>query len=306
MGNKQQLRTNNSGLSTALTNIQGLPIIDDVKHGLYAWKKYEYGNLVLKHPAIKLKQSAESSTGNFYWNIEGLSDDIKRIVGADFFDGFTTNSFRFVYGVNGLKCVPNNAEYSAISDVTTYDSTTMKLHTRGNLSSSWGGSDLEFTCDGEKEVDGIKAAGKFINYTVSDNPTKYPENGVQDGYWYEKMVKSADYGEFTLADSSQTDVVIEHGLGSIPRHAAVIPKSVSYSKNDYAVCLGLYRLSVSGMGGATVWNYSLSGGYYLASGWAGGSSCRGSSSATNETATFSTGNSNYFWKKGSYIWIAIA
>ena len=31
------------------------------------------------------------------------------------------------------------------------------------------------------------AKGKFIEYVVSDNPNKYPDDGEQGGYYYEKM-----------------------------------------------------------------------------------------------------------------------
>ena len=29
------------------------------------------------------------------------------------------------------------------------------------------------------------AKGNFICYVVSDDPNKYPNDGEQDGYWYE-------------------------------------------------------------------------------------------------------------------------
>ena len=32
------------------------------------------------------------------------------------------------------------------------------------------------------------AKGNFIEYVVSDNPNKYPNDGEQGGYWYEKVV----------------------------------------------------------------------------------------------------------------------
>ena len=31
------------------------------------------------------------------------------------------------------------------------------------------------------------AKGNFIEYVVSDNPNKYPDDGEQGGYYYEKM-----------------------------------------------------------------------------------------------------------------------
>lgn len=39
MSNKSRLETNNTNLQFVLTTVQGLPKVDDVKHGLYVWKK---------------------------------------------------------------------------------------------------------------------------------------------------------------------------------------------------------------------------------------------------------------------------
>lgn len=59
MSNKTKLQQHNADLSTALTNVKGLPMAEDVKHGEYVWKKYRLVNQTFKDlnvgDKIKLK-----------------------------------------------------------------------------------------------------------------------------------------------------------------------------------------------------------------------------------------------------------
>ena len=46
------------------------------------------------------------------------------------------------------------------------------------------------------------AKGNFIEYVVSDNPNKYPNNGEQGGYYYELYGKPKTLISFTIAGDS--------------------------------------------------------------------------------------------------------
>lgn len=66
---------------------------------------------------------------------------------------------------------------------------------------------------------------EFLDYVVSDDPTAYPDGGMQDGYWYEKVseITGIDYGEVTLT-SAAAEITINHNLKVKPKYCLLLPK----------------------------------------------------------------------------------
>lgn len=86
---------------------------------------------------------------------------------------------------------------------------------------------------------GIKT---FIDYIVSDDPNKYPSDGLHtDGYWYEKVVEGAKVASGEITFSSAVDnITIEHGLGKEPKSIFLINIYKSTSEMQTAVA-GAYK-----------------------------------------------------------------
>ena len=69
--------------------------------------------------------------------------------------------------------------------------------------------------------------GDFVNFVVSDQSTAYPDGGLQDGYWYEKVVEGIpgiDFGTVTPTSSSLKQITINHALGIKPSYAVILKK----------------------------------------------------------------------------------
>ena len=69
--------------------------------------------------------------------------------------------------------------------------------------------------------------GDFVNYVVSDNPTKYPDGDISNGYRYEKIKQILDpkyFGcsemvidTYTPKSNNYLGNVVSHSLGQIPK-----------------------------------------------------------------------------------------
>ena len=88
---------------------------------------------------------------------------------------------------------------------------------------------------------GIKT---FIDYIVSDDPNKYPSDGLHtDGYWYERVSEGITpemFGctkmavdTFTLTSRTKiTDYTISRSLGEIPKFIFIVAESLPTVNND--------------------------------------------------------------------------
>lgn len=71
-----------------------------------------------------------------------------------------------------------------------------------------------------------------IGFATSDNPNKYPDGGVKDGYWYElsDAVNAESFGASQIAcgsfllSSMTNEITIEHGLRNNPKYLAVFAR----------------------------------------------------------------------------------
>lgn len=66
--------------------------------------------------------------------------------------------------------------------------------------------------------------GDFVDFVVNDTETAYPDGGMQEGYWYEKIkgTNGVDYGTVTLSNANTASVNVSHSLGVIPSHTILI------------------------------------------------------------------------------------
>ena len=202
MNNRTQLQANNTSLSKHLGNLMELPNIEDVKHGLYVWKKYQ------KCTDIIFGNATWSSSANakvdFWVNSEQV--DLST-VGMDFFKGMTVN-----IPVYGSRSIMDFGE-----PYWTYNPAE-KLIT---------GVPPDLVDEQGFEFEILTYPDPvFVDYVVSDIANKYPEDGEQDGFWYEKAnileagyfgFSKMDSGNFTPANNTYVMNPVQHKLGVKPK-----------------------------------------------------------------------------------------
>lgn len=188
MSNKKQLQQNNADLATALDNINGLPIADDVKHGLYIWARYRYT------PPVVNRDMTMTITQTYAEII--ISNPSFALPETDymFFDGFVNSSGsapKFYKEGDNLKF---ETKSGTVADVSSYSKGDCKIILKSSGNTSDNGV-YSMICH-EKTISDAKK--DFIEYLVSDNPGKYPDDGVQDGYYYKKIhaENATEYGIF--------------------------------------------------------------------------------------------------------------
>ena len=259
MSNKTQLQLNNETLASILSNVLGLPSQESLKHGAYVWKKLFKDTIsfsFVKQGSPAILQATATST------------DLSQVT-ADFFVGL-----KGTVGVTGATyefITASICEVNGDSYTYTYDPTTARITVNGAMGGEIGSAE--------------KIA--FVDFTVSDDPTAYPDGGEQGGYWYEKVVEGVagiDFGEVTLA-STTTSVTVNHNLGVVPSWVALIPKILNRPSYDEIV---------ENINGKVLYNSS----YDL-------TLTSVNNKLTSTEITFATnGSSNY--KSTSYYWFAIA
>lgn len=212
MGNKQKLQTNNTELSSILSTVKGLPVIDDVKNGAYVWKKYtpektySFNVTMITSSPPKIKVSSNdidlSKVDDAFW------------IGAKIFFSTTSINYLEVGGTPGALTLISTYSSGGIAGVynATWDASTQQLSAVG---SAW-------TLDNTVRIEDKKIEKTLVGYVVSDNESAYPDGGVKDGYWYEKfksfmfgLTKEA-HGTFTFTTDT-SGYTLEHNLGTRPK-----------------------------------------------------------------------------------------
>ena len=237
MSNKQQLQLNNATLASILSNVLGLPSQDSLKHGLYVWKKYEVDE---KAEVINPSFTANYSSGNTYVEISNANFDLRlidtKIVPTvnSFFVGFNTDGGRpSIAWVNNSYVSFQAASYSAkVIGFKATDASNGKILLKTSISSTTITNKV-MSYIGTKTLHEDRV-GNFLDFTVSDSPTAYPDGGEQGGYWYEKVVEGVagiDFGEVTLARKAES-VTVNHNLGVAPSWVLLVAKDVSQVKSE--------------------------------------------------------------------------
>ena len=131
----------------------------------------------------------------------------------------------------------------------------------------------------------------LVEYVVSDDPNAYPNNGEQDGYWYQKANGSvSDYGSVTLTKNA-TSVTVAHQLGITPSQVYLYPKTnLFYHPSGYSV----------------TWNCTNFNGVIGEAGNA--TTCPVDNVLTEDSITFAgfkTAQYTFYYSAGEYFWFAI-
>lgn len=208
MNNKKQLQANNTSLAAALTNVQGLPMAEDVKHGKHAWGKYDGKSVdTVPHSITETDDTTNPAEFTIYKDIE-ITDGVATGIGAttvhiyDMVGGDDITTSEYPYYIFEL-------DKTAYTDVSV---TRNGMYIQG------------------KQIKLGK--GKFIEITVSDIPYKYPDDGGQDGFYYKKVERAAnifgheyiDYGSFTPSQTTSS-VSFNHKLSVVPKILIVLTEA---------------------------------------------------------------------------------
>lgn len=236
--NKQILQGNNANLLNIKNNAK--------KEGAYVWKKLFKDTISFSF----VKQGSPAIL-----QATAISTDLSQVT-ADFFVGL-----KGTVGVTGATyefITASICEVNGDSYTYTYDPTTARITVNGAMGGEIGSAE--------------KIA--FVDFTVSDSPTAYPDRGEQDGYWYEKVVEGLTPEMFgctkmaidTVTYSSDQSgdrwdgLRINHSLGTVPKFSILlangnVPEIKNYIKFSITTFPNAYR------GG------SLSIGYSEYNGW---------------------------------------
>ena len=179
MSNKTQLQQNNTELQAHLQDILGLPTAAEIAAGAstgqYGWKKYEYV------PADTVTNPSFTVGFAAYQTVHPITDenfDLTKVGEnwKEFFNGFSSGGNKFTLSDNTLSFSSKNfIAFDPINKTFTTDD-------------SWKtGSPVNFSYNGIKIFTEEKK--EFISFVVSDDEAPYPDGGVQNGYWYERIDK---------------------------------------------------------------------------------------------------------------------
>lgn len=266
MSNKSRLEANNTNLQSVLTTVQGLPKVDDVKHGLYAWKKCSVQKELAETTKSNVHISTGASGGASYTYIYADSYSVDLDTGIFTLNNPQTYAGQVMYPPSALK-----GKYIIAVDASTGDTYTPK--TSGNElwfipsdatltgGTGYGSADTVTSY----KVNILKSV---LDFVVSDDPTAYPDGGTQGGYWYEKVVEgvpltgilgmqkiAVDY--FTpTADTYLSGITLTHSLGAVPTTVFIMPVAKSYTLpadyNSYYILFHAFN-AAKFISGATQW-----------------------------------------------------
>ena len=239
MSNKTQLQQNNIDLQSILSTVDGLPTADSVKHGLYVWKKkifYEEYPYTLSNPTFNIVIDT-STFENFNISLSSLAKippDINDFLnGFELYDQQNTRRFILTYE-NGVMYA--DTQKTIIATIT-LSGTTLTI-TISNVD-IWIGSTGLMKYVGDKTYYVHNVIGETVGFVVSDNSSAYPDGGVQDGYWYEKVSEGIDLSALgctkavteKITPSSRTQKIY-HSLGITPKIVIVTTESTTVGQYD--------------------------------------------------------------------------
>lgn len=262
MSNKTQLQQNNTELQAHLQDILGLPTAAEIAAGAstgqYVWKKYQYTPEQTVTDVHMTSANITDSNKMQFVLASNMCDltkvDASFFVGAAFSVTSTNNQTFSATIVSATKA--NSTSHSNYTCTLAYNPDTKTLTATidgSTLMSGWTYSSGTFVLSSAT----IPAQKEFVSYVVSDSPTAYPNDGVQDGYWYENLVLSIlkffgctkiSIDTFTLPNNTdyrkETDLNINHSLGVIPK-IVIVAGNIEPAPMDDAVSL-MFGAAVTG------------------------------------------------------------
>lgn len=190
------------------------------------WKKkifYEEYPYTLSNPTFNIVVDT-STFENFNISLSSLAEippDINDFLnGFELYDQQNTRRFILTYE-NGVMYADTQ---KTITATITLSGTTLTI-TISNVD-IWIGSTGLMKYVGDKTYYVHNVIGETVGFVVSDNSSAYPDGGVQDGYWYEKVMET-DFGFekvsfLKVTPTSDTySISFSHDLGEIPKKVFV-------------------------------------------------------------------------------------
>lgn len=214
-------------IENIMTSLEG-KVWED-KKGLYVWKKkifYEEYPYTLSNPTFNIVVDT-STFENFNISLSSLAEippDINDFLnGFELYDQQNTRRFILTYE-NGVMYADTQ---KTITATITLSGTTLTI-TISNVDIWIGGTGL-MKYVGDKTYYVHNVIGETVGFVVSDNSSAYPDGGVQDGYWYERVSEGIPlpngYTKFAVdkftPTSNYTNMNIPHQLGMVPKFALI-------------------------------------------------------------------------------------
>ena len=161
------------------------------------------------------------------------------------------------------------------------------------------------------KVYGYLYSDNFLDYIVSDKETAYPDGGVKDGYWYEKVVEGLSlevfgctkyavdefsYASDTAVPGYNAKNTINHSLGVIPKFAFIIADYDAIPSGSTKILLtALTNITPSAWHTGYSYTFSESG----AISWTESYMISGKSRATETTISlYNNSNQAYYYGAG--------
>ena len=227
----QQTIKPDSGKLLSQVLVNAVP--DSEKKGLYVWKKYQY-------------TPAETVTNpSFTYNITRYSETVT--ISNENFD-LTKVGENWIEFFNGFGNSSKNLEvkYGKLYDgnkiITAFDPVAKTF----TVSDTWNSnSSSVLSYEGTKTFS--KEQRVFLDYVVSDAETAYPDNGLQNGYWYEKVqldltlfgCTKCALDKFTFSSRTRATTKVSHGLGEMPNLFFIIATAAVSQNYDLINALSL-------------------------------------------------------------------
>lgn len=243
MSNKTQLQQNNIDLQSILSTVDGLPTADSVKHGLYVWKKCNPKSIA-ESDYTTVDVTKGSMTGQVYlycadsYTVDMDSKTFTLVnpthINCMYYYTQQGNSSYSPVQLKGKYFFPNVDETEATSGTELYYGSPTNI----NASVRTDGSDNGYytTCNAKKlTVSDVS----FIEFVIADNANAYPDGGVQDEYWYERVSDGIDLSALgctkavteKITPSSRTQKIY-HSLGITPKIVIVTTESTTVGQYD--------------------------------------------------------------------------
>lgn len=229
MSNKTRLETNNTNLQSVLTTVQGLPKVNDVKHGLYAWKKCSVQKELAETTKSNVHISTGASGGASYTYIYADSYSVDLDTGIFTLNNPQTHAGQVMYPPSVLKGKYIIAVDASIGSTYTPKTSGKELWFIPSDATLTGGTGYSSanTVTSYK----VNTLKSVLDFVVSDDPTAYPDGGTQGGYWYEKVVEGVDLSTFGITKVAVDEIVptsdipssadITHSLGDTPKYLII-------------------------------------------------------------------------------------
>lgn len=232
MSNKSRLETNNTNLQFVLTTVQGLPKVDDVKHGLYVWKKCSVQKELAETTKSNVYISTGASGGASYTYIYADSYSVDLDTGIFTLNNPQTYAGQVMYPpsvLNGKYIIAMDAGIGSTYTPKTSGKELWFIPSDATLTGGTGYGSADTVTS--YKVNTLKSV---LDFAVSDDPTAYPDGGTQGGYWYEKfqldptLFGCTKYAvdKFTLTERTSQTYSVPYSLDEIPKLAIIATEEV--------------------------------------------------------------------------------